>query len=402
MMNIFMFLMGAAAGGVSLGILLWMKLRTISEQKWELDRFQAEVKRHQASLRAREAEIDQRAIDIESRHVKYPELVDENTMLKRDLQNVDVHLRKLELDRQAQQRRQEEITGRVEELGSRYLKDNVSWIAKSLTTNNFVKSKQRLLDVIERCRGVGFEVSEDEESQLVADLKREFEKIVRAAAEKEEQARIKAQIREQQKLEREIERELKQAEREREAVRAALDRALAEAEDEHSQEIESLRERLADAEAKMERTKSRAEMTKAGHVYVISNIGAFGKDVYKIGMTRRLDPADRVRELSSASVPFSFDVHMMLSCDDAPKLENALHRALQKERINKVNLRKEFFRTDIESIRRIVEENHGEVEYVADAEALEYLQSMEMTTEDQAYLETVFAESEDEDAVYED
>ena len=80
-------------------------------------------------------------------------------------------------------------------------------------------------------------------------------------------------------------------------------------------------------------------------MYVLSNIGSFGEGVYKIGMTRRLEPQDRVRELGDASVPFPFDVHMMISCDDAPSLENALHRESHKQRVNKVNFRKEFFRT---------------------------------------------------------
>ncbi len=114
-----------------------------------------------------------------------------------------------------------------------------------------------------------------------------------------------------------------------------------------------------------------------------------GDGIFKIGMTRRLEPMDRVKELGSASVPFPFDVHMMISCDDAPALENALHHELHTSRVNRVNFRKEYFKTNIKTIRDIVERNHGEVDYVADAEALEYYESQQMTDEDFSYIESV-------------
>ena len=122
-------------------------------------------------------------------------------------------------------------------------------------------------------------------------------------------------------------------------------------------------------QARAERAVSQAQLTKAGHVYVISNIGSFGENVYKIGMTRRLEPLDRVLELSGASVPFPFDVHMMISCNDAPGMENTLHRHFHKLRINRTNPRKEFFRTTLDEIVGVVRAHHGEVSYIADAEA---------------------------------
>lgn len=176
----------------------------------------------------------------------------------------------------------------------------------------------------------------------------------------------------------------------------ALDKAMAEAEDKHSEEIERLQARLAEAEENSKRALSQAQMTKSGYVYVISNIGSFGEGVFKIGMTRRLEPEIRVRELGDASVPFPFDVHMMISCEDAPTLENALHRAFHKLSLNKTNPRKEFYRTDIEAIRQIVEKHHGEVQYVADPEALEYRQSLAMSDEDSAFIEAVYDAAEEE------
>jgi len=108
---------------------------------------------------------------------------------------------------------------------------------------------------------------------------------------------------------------------------------------------------LKEAEEKNKRAQSMAELTKSGHVYVISNIGSFGDDVLKIGMTRRLDPMDRVDELGDASVPFDFDVHAMIYSDDAPALEKELQAIFAKHQVNKVNCRKEFFRAGIFKIK---------------------------------------------------
>jgi hypothetical protein len=362
--------------------------KRIQEELGRLATANADLERNDTKLAAQRSEL-------ESRIISYGELQKENCILKRDLQNIDVNLHKLQLDGELQRKRQDELDERTKELGSRYLKENVKWIGASLNANNFAACKQRLQEVIVRCRGIGFEVSAAEEAKLIADLKVEFERIVKVAIEREEQARIKAQIREEAKVAKEIERELKQVEWERTAIQAALDRALAEATDKHSEEIERLKARLAEAEQK-ERAISRAQMTKAGYVYVISNLGSFGEGVFKVGMTRRLEPKDRIRELGDASVPFPFDVHMMVSCDDAPALENALHRSLHKLRINKTNPRKEFFKTDLETIVRIAKENKCKVEYIADVEALEYRQSVAMTEEDSEYIESVYDAAEDE------
>lgn len=119
-----------------------------------------------------------------------------------------------------------------------------------------------------------------------------------------------------------------------------------------------------------------AQQTKSGHVYIISNEGSFGKDVYKIGMTRRLEPLDRIKELSSASVPFSFDVHAMIWSEDAPALENMLHKKFALSQVNKVNFRKEFFRIPLSDIRSELENEKLEVKWTMTAEASEYHESL--------------------------
>lgn len=338
---------------------------------------------------------------FDSSFINYTQLQEENQALRRDLRHIYLNLRKLKIDRDEQQQQQLEIDRRVNDLGSRFLKDNVKWISTSLNANNFINCKQRLIDVITKCRSIGFEVSESQEAGLVADLKTEYQKIVRAALAREEQARIKAQIREEQLREKEIERELKQLDREREAIRVALEKALADAKNQHSAEVETLQARLAAAEER-QRAVSQAQLTKAGHIYVISNVGSFGDNVFKIGMTRRLEPLDRVRELSDASVPFPFDVHMLISCDNAPQLENILHRELHKSRVNRVNPRKEFFKVSIDLVAQIVRQHHGEVEYIADAEALEYRQSISIVDDDAEFIESLYNEEEDNGVLVDD
>jgi len=338
--------------------------------------------------------------DLETRVATLQRLEDENGILKRDLRNLNIQTQKIAIDRDEQRAKQEELDREINELARKYLKENIKWIGKSLTPNNFAASKKRLITVIESCRKIGFKIPATEENEYIANLQEEFEKAVRAAFEREEQARIKAQIREEKRREKEIERELKRLDDERAAIEAALAQALAEAKDEHSAEIESLRQRLAEAEEKSQRAISQAQLTKSGHVYVISNIGSFGEGVYKVGMTRRLEPMLRVKELGDASVPFPFDVHMMISSDNAPELENALHKELHHSRLNRVNPRKEFFKADLDRIVKVVKAKHGEIEYVADPEALEYRQSLETSDEDQDYIEHVYEEvgyDEDED-----
>lgn len=219
-----------------------------------------------------------------------------------------------------------------------------------------------------------------------------------AQDERDAQNEIKRQMREERQRAEELERQQQEAEakeQELEARRKAVEEALLAADEEHRQELEETRRQLEqeieDVHKQYERAKSMAQMTKQGHVYIISNIGSFGENVFKIGMTRRLEPLDRVSELSGASVPFEFDVHAMISCDDAPALEYALHNKLSSERINKVNLRKEFFKTDLNKIIQCVEEHHGKVEYVADPAALQYYRSLEIAEEAQNNKELLVA-----------
>ena len=296
------------------------------------------------------------------------------------------------------------LAGAVEKSGAasamcqRLLTEVRKNIKAKLTPNNFATQKARFHDLVAFCEKKGYPVEKEIVEEFDRQLKEDYEEAVRKQLAKEEQARIKERIRDELRAERELEKELQRIEAEENAIKKALEEAMARTHDEHSAEVQLLREKLAEAEARAERAKSMAQQTKAGNVYVISNIGSFGSDVFKIGMTRRLEPMDRVKELGDASVPFPFDVHMMLTSDDAPALEARLHREFTKRRLNRVNLRKEFFRVSIAEIAEVVRQARGEVEYEATPEALEYHESLSMTDEDLEFISsTVDPESFSED-----
>lgn len=140
--------------------------------------------------------------------------------------------------------------------------------------------------------------------------------------------------------------------------------------------IEELEAKLAEAHEATERARAMAEVTKSGYVYIISNIGSFGEDVVKIGLTRRLDPDDRVKELGDASVPFQFDTHAMIYSQEAPALEKALHDEFSDRRINMSNMRKEFFRVQLDEVERAVRRLAPTAEFFTDREAQEWHETL--------------------------
>jgi hypothetical protein len=140
--------------------------------------------------------------------------------------------------------------------------------------------------------------------------------------------------------------------------------------------IQELEANLAAAHDRKERAIAQAQLTKVGHVYVISNVGAFGEGVLKIGLTRRLEPEERVRELGDASVPFPFDIHALLYSENAPELETKLHNHFWDRRVNWANNRKEFFRVSLEEVTAAVRECGLSAEVLALPEAKEYRQTV--------------------------
>jgi hypothetical protein len=200
--------------------------------------------------------------------------------------------------------------------------------------------------------------------------------------EREEQRLIKERIREEERAQREYEKAMKEAEKEQETLRKAMEKARRDVEKstdaeraKFEEKLRELSERLRVAEEKNQRALSMAQQTKSGNVYIISNIGSFGEQVFKIGMTRRLEPRDRVRELGDASVPFEFDVHALIPTPDAPALEHALHQRFVRSQVNKVNPRKEFFRIPLQDIRAEIEKLGIDVAWTLTAAAREFRES---------------------------
>jgi len=189
-----------------------------------------------------------------------------------------------------------------------------------------------------------------------------YEYKLKKQEEKEEQRIIREQIREEKAIAAEYKKAQEKAEKEELMYEKLINKAtmaLAKAQDNEKilleSKIEVLKEQLKEAQEKGLRAKSMAQLTKRGHVYVISNLGSFGEGIYKIGLTRRLDPMDRVKELGDASVPFRFDVHAIIYSENAPSLETALHKKFNHRRVNVVNRRKEFFRVDLDEIEETLE-----------------------------------------------
>lgn len=208
------------------------------------------------------------------------------------------------------------------------------------------------------------------------------------AQAQEEQRRLREQMREEERARREYEKAMKDAAKEEEMLRKAMEKAqqqMATANEAKKAEFEAkladLQKKLEEAEERGKRALSMAQQTKHGNVYVISNIGSFGENVYKVGMTRRLEPLDRVKELGDASVPFPFDVHAIIETDDAPALETNLHRALSLMQMNKVNPRKEFFKVQLADIRALVEKAGLKANWTIEAAAAEYRETLAIEEE---------------------
>lgn len=203
--------------------------------------------------------------------------------------------------------------------------------------------------------------------------------------EREQKKLIQEQLKEEEKVRREIEREKAKIEKDETQFKneiSKLMKYLQKTDNEvektlYIDKIKECEEKLSVLETVKSDVLNREKNTRAGFVYIISNIGSFGENIFKIGMTRRLEPMDRIKELSSASVPFEFDVHALIFSDDAPNLESILHNTFREYEVNKVNHRKEFFSIPLEKIEKVVTEHHNAtVQWTYEAAAEEYRESL--------------------------
>ena len=257
--------------------------------------------------------------------------------------------------------------------------------------NNFISIKKRIYEMYDKLNRMNvtqkIEISDGYLGLKFEELDLAFEYAMKIQEEKEYIREQREIARENAKVQKEIEEERKRIAKEKTHYENALYRLQeqlyatidSEKHEAIEQRISEINTEIDSLDAALKEIDYRQANERAGYVYVISNIGAFGEGVYKIGMTRRLDPMDRIDELSGASVPFRYDVHALIFSADAPKLESALHNAFSEFRINKINTRKEFFKVPLEEIERVVRENHDrtvDFQYIPAAEQFRESQAL--------------------------
>lgn len=268
----------------------------------------------------------------------------------------------------------------------------VAGLLNKLTLANIDNTRSKIIKSFDRIN----KLFEDDNVQIsnkyleyqLTVLELNYQFILKRHNEKEQQAAIKEQMIDEAKAQKELEREQKKIESEQRKFNNELEKImkyLSKSNDSvqseiYAEKIKELEEKIRQLEQDKNNIDNRLLNTRAGYVYVISNIGSFGENIYKIGMTKRLNPLDRVNELGSASVPFRFDVHAMIFSDDAPTLENHLHKAFATNSVNKINPRKEFFNVSLKEIEEEVLNNFdATVEFTEFAKAEEYRRSLELS-----------------------
>jgi hypothetical protein len=246
---------------------------------------------------------------------------------------------------------------------------------RSLKLGNVVTAKRRLdasrMAIAQLGALMEMHISDDFHALRVEEIELTADWLMKKQEEKEAEREEKARLREERRVERELAEERARLDKERAHLLNALNamRASGQGDADLERRLELIDEAIA-------QNDFRAANIRAGYVYVISNRGAFGDDVVKIGLTRRLEPAERVAELSGASVPFRFDIHTLFFSEDAVTLENELHKHFATKAVNQANPRKEFFFATPAEVRDVLVEKIGNLlEFSEQADATEYLQS---------------------------
>ncbi len=287
-----------------------------------------------------------------------------------------------------------------EKLGKKMIAENIKQILRNFNIecdlciskvkfSNYENSKERIFRAFELQNKLNETndicIVDDYYKLKIKELDLAFEYQKKKQEEKEELRRKREELREAEKVAKEIEEKRKELEKEQEHYKNYLKRINEQIEVEQSEERkqyllskkEELDNNVHDVSLALEDLDYREANHRAGYVYVISNIGAFGENIFKIGMTRRLEPEERIAELSGASVPFKFDIHAMIFSDDAPKLEAALHNHFADKKVNLVNGRKEFFNVTLDEIKQVVKNNHDKsVDFINVPDAEQYRESV--------------------------
>jgi hypothetical protein len=392
--------------------------RSINELEAEFAKKQQQLNQQVADLNR---QIDQKRAEL-NREIenKRKELVvmDEEILLQSfgfykpryNLMNTDAYKTKLEQIRQQQEMLVKSgkaaycstnwTINNSQREGERMAKDYVKLILRSFSNEcdaSIINVKFNNIDSIEKKIRKAFDTLNTLGNRMSISISHQYldlklqelylahEYQIKKQQEKEEQKLLRERMREEAKALKEIEdmklklgKEEKHFTKALDSVEAQLLRASTDAERELlEKEKASIQQQLAEVEKTKQDILNREQNTRAGYVYIISNVGAFGENIYKIGVTRRLDPQERVDELGDASVPFDFDIHALIFSNDAPALENALHKAFEGRRLNLINRRREFFNVTLEEIKQVVRTNFNKpVEFIELADAAEYRQSL--------------------------
>lgn len=376
-----------------------------------------EKKRNTLSTLTNQSELLEQQITIKKSHIV--ELDDESLMQdfalykpQYDFVNAEsykVQLDKIRNDQKQQIKNQTAATGNTgltvndsKSEGRKLVRDTQKLLLRAFNSecehvtgkvkyNNFESCEKRIINSYNAISKLGrimnISISANYFDLKIQELRLALEYQLKKQEEKEHQRELREQAREEAQLRKEIAEARKKIVKEqthyshalekvKEQLMLTTDDAERKALQEKASELES---QLTEIQKNIEDIDYRESNQKAGYVYVISNIGSFGQGIYKIGMTRRLDPMERVYELGDASVPFNFDVHAMIFSDDAPQLETALHHAFEDRKINMVNTRREFFKVSLNEIEKVVKENYdGTVEFIKVPDATQYRESEKM------------------------
>ena len=256
--------------------------------------------------------------------------------------------------------------------------DNLVRGLKPYKLDGAIERLKKVVETIARLgKSMNIRISDTYLSLRIKELELTADYLAKLAEQKEVERAEKERLREERKVQQEIERERERLEKERQHFSNALEAVKANGD---QAAIDRIQKQLDDVHHAIEHVDYRAANIRAGFVYVISNIGAFGEKMVKVGMTRRLEPLDRIKELSDASVPFNFDVHAMFFSDDAVGIEATMHKRLAGVRVNSVNRRREFFRATPLEVKAHFSELGGEMLVFKEVpEALEYRQSLAQT-----------------------
>lgn len=289
-----------------------------------------------------------------------------------------------ELDAPSTKAQRKKMAKDFAKIALRAFNAEVENIIKAATANNFEASATKIFKAAETLERLGatarIRISSDYVELRVRELKLAVDHMAQKALERELERERKAELREQAKVEREIEAERKRLQKEKQHYLNVL-KTVETIGDEA--EVQKLQDQIVAIEKGINDVEARAANIRAGYVYVISNIGSFGERMVKIGMTRRLEPMDRVKELGDASVPFGFDVHALFFSEDAVGVETELHHRFATKRVNRINKRREFFYATPAEVRDVLQEVAGNLlEFREEPEAEQYRLSLEEAQND--------------------